>query len=1078
MTPNFLKRLPEQIMTRCPRLTAVLTVCVLGVVANYGCSLHAAENAIPVVLHGRGATPGMNWPLTFGVPFPDGILQDNANIRLLDPDGKEVPIQIRTSARWLSGSIRWVLIDAQPPLPQEKAAYRVEWGAGVVRRAQPAARIAVSESDRSIEVNTGPLQFTLSKENLSVFSEIHVRGLDGQMSSVLPEGTHSDLILEDNKGTIFQGSLASEPEVKIEESGPLRVSIKLEGWMQSNDGRKLGRRIVRVQAFAGKRWLRVYDTWVNTGDSNEVAFRNVAFHLPFQGTRYAFPETAQSAPRDVVTSDYLLQYESNKYEIVADSSVLSTGQKSPGRVDLGQGDTAFSISIRNFWQMCPSEIEINPAMLRIHIWPRHGKAATHLGANMTRKNLGHLWWVHEGEVLDFKNPPELYTIHFKDPDQYDAASRANAFGIATTSEYLFDFHGETVNPTAKVTTRDANPMFVVDPQWLADSQAFWNIAPWREPYLEVEKTAAAPLDFFVNMRDRLDDYGMWNFGAYHKGYFPSLDGAKLHRYWMAFHHGGPRWPWLVFARSGDPKYFDFAETNARHNMDVATCNWEDPEYNEKYWGKAPRSWLSMKFRGGLCKYNFLVHWNAGGRMGYNSPGDYALWYYYMTGYQRAYDVAMMHAEFLLRFTDPIPLKGLDPDTKPPVFSNRNGMSRGNMAITFYRATGDKRYLALAKRQMEYFKKLLDRDEMNAWHIIYAPFIERYYEVTKDPDLEPYIIRWANYWLDPPIEGSVIRNRQALNGREHWYMRDTWYNLLSLGYRLTGDEKFLNYGLQQARLFLETRGANADPVVEGVPLFSDFPGVAGYTAQQFGHFVKALEEHAQKTGKLLTLPKSPDTPLIGTPYRSRRLVFYILKEAGEEVYIPFSFATSSNKVTIWNPRGDRIVKNKEISPETKIAKYDLHLPADYDAGEYRVEFTSALLTAIWPPPGAKYKKLVLEQPDQFMSGVRVAFMPRQAKDGKPVKIRLLTSVRPRRFQTHRLYKPDGSVALAKTLQLDASYRKGDTFLVGEIEVAPSDQGKPWMYSRMMYGHAWLEGDVYPVYAFRPGEFFVPQRFLEE
>ena len=84
----------------------------------------------------------------------------------------------------------------------------------------------------------------------------------------------------------------------------------------------------------------------------------------------------------------------------------------------------------------------------------------------------------------------------------------------------------------------------------------------------------------------------------------------------------------------------------------------------------------------------------------------------------------------------------------------------------------------------------------------------------------------------------------------------------------------------------------------------------------------------------------------------------------------------------------------------------------------------------------------------MSGVRVAFMPRKAKDGKPVKIRLLTHVRPRKFQTHRLYKPDGSVALAKTLQLDASYRKGDTFLVGEIEVAPSDQGKPWMYSRMM------------------------------
>jgi len=1059
------------------RPARLLTSIVLNVVAICGCSLHAAEQTIPVTLHGRGASAGIDWPLTFGVPFPDGVLQGDATIRLVDAGGKEVPIQIRTTAKWLSGSTRWVLIDTQQPLPQEKASYRMEWGEGARRSAARPDRVEIIDGARSLNVDTGPLQFTLSKENLCIFSEIHVRGADGKMTSVLPTGTHSDLFLEDDNGAVYRGSLASEPEMKIEESGPLRVSIKLEGWMQAEDGRKLGRRIVRVQAFAGKRWLRIYDTWVNTGDSNEVAFRNVAFHLPFQGARYAFPETAQSAPRDVVTSDYLLQYESDKYEIVADGSVLSSGQRFGGRIDLGQGDTAFSVGIRNFWQMCPSEIEINPGLAKIHTWPRHGKAATHLGENMTKQNIGHLWWVHEGEVLDFKNPPEVYTTHFISPSQYDAASRVNAFGVAITSEYWLDFHGEKVDPAAAVAARDANPMFVVDPQWLADSQAFWNIAPWREPYLEVEQAAAAPLDFFVNMRDRLDDYGMWNYGAYHKGYFPMLDGARLHRHWMAFHHGGPRWPWLVFARSGDPKYFDFAETHARHCMDVATCNWEDIEYNKKYWGKAPRSWLSHKFLGGVCKYNYLVHWNAGGQMGYNSIADYALWYYYMTGYQRAWDVAMNHGECLLRYNDPIPLEGQNPD-KPVVFKGRNGTARGATACTLYRATHDKRYLKLARKQIQYFQDILDRDEGNAWQIIYAPFLERYYELTGDKALEPYLVRWARYWLSPPDSGSVIRAANALNGREHWYVRDTWYNLMSLGYRLTGETEFLEYGLQQARLFLETRGAGADPVVEDVPLFNDYPGAAGYTAQQFGHFVKALEEHELKTGQQLALPKSPDTPLIGTPYRSRQLIFYVRKEAGEEVHIPFSFATSPNTVTIWNPRGDRIVKNREISPETKVANYDFRLPADYAAGEYRVEFSSALLTASWPPPGAKFEKLVLEKPDQFMSGVRVAFMPRVAKDGKPVKIRLMTQVRPRDFQTHRLYKPDGTVALAKTLQLDASYSKGDTVQVGEIEVAPQDQGKPWMYARMMYGLGWLEGDIYPVYAFRPGDFFVPERFLEE
>ena len=75
----------------------------------------------------------------------------------------------------------------------------------------------------------------------------------------------------------------------------------------------------------------------------------------------------------------------------------------------------------------------------------------------------------------------------------------------------------------------------------------------------------------------------------------------------------------------------------------------------------------------------------------------------------------------------------------------------------------------------------------------------------------------------------------------------------------------------------------------------------------------------------------------------------------------------------------MVKNRENSPEIKIATYDFRLPADAAAVEYRVEFSSTLLTASWPPPGAKLKKLVLERLDQFMSGVRVTGSAMASKD---------------------------------------------------------------------------------------------------
>ncbi len=1053
-------------------LAALLAIC--------GSTTYGAS--IPVTLHSRGGTEGIEWPLTFGVPFPDKTLDNDAHVRLVGPDGSEVPIQVRTTGRWLGGSIRWVLIDAQAPLPRDRSAYRVEWGDGVVRNAS-APRVRITDGDQAITIDTGPLRFMLAKLDMRVFAGIHVRTDDGEMQSVFPDQTHSDLLLEDDEGTVYLGSLAKAPEMKIEERGPLRVSIKLEGWMQSADGHKLGRRIVRVQAFAGQRRLRVYDTWVNTGDSNEVAYRNIAFHLPYRGRRSAFPQTPGSAPREVRTSDYLLQYEHDKYEIVSDGEVVGRGKRSPGRVTVGQGETAWSAAIRHFWQMCPREIEVNSGVLKVHTWPRHGKPATHLGENMTLENLGHLWWVHEGETLSFKNPPKIYEIYWNGPapgGHYrgggrDIADRANALGIALTSEYLLDVHG-AADPAPAAKTFDANPLCVVDPQWLADSQAFWNIAPWREPYTEGERAAAAPRDFFTAMTERLGDYGMWNYGAYHKGYWPMLDGAKLHRHWMAFHHGGPRWPWLVFARSGDPHYFDFAEAQARHCLDVATSNWEDVAYNRKYHEPGTRAHLSLKYRGGMCKYNALVHWNYGSRMAYNSIVDYALWYYYMTGYQRAWDVAMMSGDFLLRFQDPMSPEGPYP-AEPPVYKGRNGMGRGAMAITLYRATHDRRFLALAERQMQYFRKRTDGatfKEKGFCDIFYSPFVERYWEVTRDESLKPYIIKWARYWMDPPAHGKAIRDANALPGREHWTTRDTFYNLMALGYRLTGDEAFLEYGIQQARLFLETRGANADPLMNGVPLFSGYPGTAGYTAQQLGHFVKALEEHQEKTGRFLSLPKSPLTPMIGTPYRSKRLVFHIRKAEGEEVHIPFRFKTAPDLVTAWNPKGHRIVRNREMSDST-IAKYDFTLPADHPAGDYRVEFTSALLTSTWPPTGARYTKLVLERPDHFMSGVRICFMPRPSGNGDPVTVRLMTGLRPKHFQTHRLYRPDGSIALAKTLQLGPPHRKGQPYLVGEVVVPPEHQGKPWIYSRMPYGTGWLEGDVYPVFSFRPDEFFVPERF---
>jgi len=206
------------------RLMIALAAVVQGLLTPRCGAAQVSGETIPVTLHARGDAQGLGWPLTFGVPFPDKALSDDTKVRLVGPDGGEVPSQVRTTGRWLHGSISWVLIGTLRPLPQGEASYRVEWGDGVVRGAAGPDRATVRDRDRAVMVDTGPLRFTLSKDNLSMFSEILVRGANGEMRPVSPEGTQSDLFLEDDQGTVDLGSLATAPEVKIEERGPLRVS--------------------------------------------------------------------------------------------------------------------------------------------------------------------------------------------------------------------------------------------------------------------------------------------------------------------------------------------------------------------------------------------------------------------------------------------------------------------------------------------------------------------------------------------------------------------------------------------------------------------------------------------------------------------------------------------------------------------------------------------------------------------------------------------------------------------------------------------------------------------------------------
>ena len=180
------------------------------------------------------------WPLTRGVPLPQGAVTEPGALRLQDAEDRGVPLQSRALSRWPDGSIRWVLADFQADLPAAgEAVYSLCSGAGE-EPAAPEHCVQIHEEDERLVVCTGPLRFAVSERRYGLLQEVELGRLEGGgfvgEVSVAPdrgdawariceaspaEGTRRRIY---GMGGVCRASLAQDAyRVEVEEAGPLRA---------------------------------------------------------------------------------------------------------------------------------------------------------------------------------------------------------------------------------------------------------------------------------------------------------------------------------------------------------------------------------------------------------------------------------------------------------------------------------------------------------------------------------------------------------------------------------------------------------------------------------------------------------------------------------------------------------------------------------------------------------------------------------------------------------------------------------------------------------------------------------------
>ena len=307
------------------------------------------------------------WPVTSGIPLAEGQLRDADTAALFAADGKEVPLQTEVLARWPDGSVRWLLLDFQGDLAANEAkTFSLHYGPDV-KRGTVEKPVRVQREDDAVVIDTGPMRLKLPPKGYHLLGNVTLDlNRDGRFA---PEeritDPHPDILLWDDEGRLFSGGYEGESraEMLVEQAGPLRACVRIEGHHAATDGRMF-RYVVRMHAFRGQPFVRFFYTFINDHQDSLMAKIRVL------GLSFKLAEEAGTTPRGLldgktVEQGYLFQVDENHYEL----NRQPAGRRAAGWAAAGGDKAGLAVGMREFWQNWPKSIEYGLGRLWMNICP-------------------------------------------------------------------------------------------------------------------------------------------------------------------------------------------------------------------------------------------------------------------------------------------------------------------------------------------------------------------------------------------------------------------------------------------------------------------------------------------------------------------------------------------------------------------------------------------------------------------------------------------------------------------------------------------------------------------------------------
>ncbi len=670
--------------------------------------LHWIDGGVPHAL------PGTAW----GVPWPRGHLAKNTSLALHTAAGEPVPLQTWPLAYWPDGSLKWTghAIGADAG-----GAENLKLSPGVPATPSTNAGVIVTEASDAITISTGVIVCRVARRGPAIVESITRDGReiarDGRLIC-LRQDREKFAADGTTRRETFTGAIAS---ATVEQSGPLRAVVKLEGKHEGPGGRAWLPFTLRLYFHAGGEAVRIVHTFIFDGEQStdfiqglgvrfavplrdEMHNRHVRFvgegegmwgeavrNMPGWAGRFGFAYADKFTDQldgrpclplaqfDAVSrrqmetvpiwNDFsLFQSSADHFEVRKSTGAHSSslhaghGRRSAGLGYVGGITGGIALGRQHFWEMHPTQLDINDA-------------ATDL-AQFT------LWlWSPDAPPMDLRHYDDHahgLEINYEDWEE----GHSTPLGVARTNELMLWALPATPTRARLLELAGAlrsPPRLVCPPAHYHGAQVFgvWSLPDRSTPAkARLEDELVRLVEFYQREIEQRHWYGFWDFGDIMHTY-------DEHRHTWRYDVGGYAWDnsemvpdmwlWYSFLRTGRADIFRMAEAMTRHTSEV------DMHHLGPF---AP-----------LGSRHNVNHWGCGAKEARISMAGLRRFYYYLTADERTGDLMKMtvNADFATVAIDP--LRKILPKTPYPTHarSGPDWFAFASNWLTEWERTGDAKW---------------------------------------------------------------------------------------------------------------------------------------------------------------------------------------------------------------------------------------------------------------------------------------------------------------------------------------------------------------------------------------------------